>query len=179
MVADPDHASILCGQTFARYAASGVEITLACASADGWDAQRKQGFRGLGVRHVVLLGFPRIGLTSATLEGVITDVMASVRPHVVVADGAHGAIREAATSAFNRVRQGKGSSAIPAKLYYRASGQPTPVHVTTRIRVPYAGSPELFVRVYPSPWVTGVLEDDLFAGIGEAPVEAIEQQLAS
>lgn len=179
MVADPDHASALCGHTFARYAASSVEITLVCASADGWDAQHKQAIRGLGVRDVVLLGFPKTGLTSATLEGVIADVMASVRPHIVVADGGHRAIREAATSAFNRVRQGQGSSAIPTKLYYRASGEPTPVQVTTRIRVPDAGSPELFVRAYPSPWVTGVLEDDLFAGIGEAAIEAVEQQLAS
>lgn len=175
MVADPDQASAICGHAFARYAAAGVEITLASASADGWSRQASEANRRLGVRDVVLLDYPRHEQKSSELEGVLTDVMASLRPHVVVLDGSQSAMAEAAAAAFTRVRQGSGTSALPAKLYYRVSSHPTPVQVTTRVTVA-GGPPELFVRAYPSPWVTGVLERDLFAGIREA---GDRQRLAS
>jgi hypothetical protein len=178
MVADPDQASAICGHTFARYAAVGVDITLASASAEGWSAQAQAAARHLGVRDVVLLDYPRRGLKSAELEGVFADLMAGLRPHVAVVDGNDSVIREAATRAFVRVRHGAGSSALPAKLYYRASGRHTPVQVTARINVP-GSAPELFVRVHPSPWVTGVLETDLFAGLTEEPVEFAAGRLAS
>jgi hypothetical protein len=43
------------------------------------------------------------------------------------------------------------------------------VAVTTAIAVGTAAAPELFVRVFPNPWVTGVLERDLFAGLSADP----------
>jgi len=38
----------------------------------------------------------------------------------------------------------------------------------------------MFVRAFPDPWVTGVLERDLFAGVRAEPaaLETVEQQLA-
>jgi hypothetical protein len=108
-------------------------------------------------------------------------VIASVRPHVVLADGTPPGIREAASSAFLRVRRASGgSSALPAKLYSRWSSTAPMVSVTTSISVP-GRSPELFVRAFPDPWVTGVLERDLFAGV-PAEIEAasrVDQQMAS
>jgi hypothetical protein len=178
MVADPDQASAICGHTFARYAGVGVDITLASASAEGWSAQSKAVVRHLGVRDVVLLDYPRRGLKSSELEGVFGDLMAGLRPHVVVVDGRESVIREAATGAFTRLRRGAGSNALPAKLYYRATGRPSPVQVTTRVSTPGA-APELFVRAHPSPWVTGVIERDLFAGIPEASSEVGTERLAS
>jgi hypothetical protein len=178
MVADPDQANAICGHTFARYAGVGVDITLASASVEGWSALSKAALRHLGVRDVVLLGYPRRGLNSSELEGVFADLMAALRPHVVVVDGSQSVIREAATGAFTRVRHGVGSSALPAKLYYRATGRPSLVQVTTRVSAAGA-APELFVRAYPSPWVTGVIERDLFAGIPEESSEVGTERLAS
>ena len=84
------------------------------------------------------------------------------------------------TSAFSRVRRAAGgTSALPAKLYCRLSGSSPLVSVTTAIAI--AGeSPEMFVRAFPDPWVTGVLERDLFAGVRAEPAapESVEQQLA-
>jgi hypothetical protein len=41
-------------------------------------------------------------------------------------------------------------------------------------------SPELFVRVFPDPWITGVLERDLFAGVPDEnrALSSLDQQLA-
>jgi hypothetical protein len=106
--------------------------------------------------------------------------MTGVRPHVVVADGAQTVIREAVASAFSRVRRAAGgSSALPAKLYYRRSRSSPLVTVTTSIAIRGA-SPELFVRAFPDPWVTGVLEQDLFAGVpaDSRGASSLEQQLA-
>jgi hypothetical protein len=182
LVADPNRASNLSGRVFAHYAASGTDITLVCAAAPDWSAaDHKSVVRRLGVRDLILLDYALSELTAAALEGLFADVMASVRPHVVVADGTPPAIREAASSAFLRVRRASGgSSALPAKLYSRWSSTAPLVSVTTSITVPES-SPELFVRVFPDPWVTGVLERDLFAGV-PAEVEApsgVDQQMAS
>ena len=107
--ADPDKASDLCGQTFARYAASGTDITLVCAAARDWSgADHTRAARQLGVRDLVLLDYRLTELTAAGLEDVFADVMASVRPHVVVADGSDAAVRDAATSAFSRIRRATG-----------------------------------------------------------------------
>ena len=168
--ADPDKASILCGGTFARYAAAGTEVTVVCADALGWKgADRAALGRQLGAANLVLLDYRSNELTGAGLEAVFADVMQSVRPHVVVADGSSTAVREAATAAFSAVRRrAGGSAALPAKLYLRPSGAPGSVAVTTAIAVASPG-PELFVRVFPDPWVTGVLERDLFAGLSADP----------
>jgi hypothetical protein len=180
--ADPDKASILCGGTFARYAAAGTEVTLVCADALGWKgADRAVLARQLGAANLVLLDYQSSELAAADLEAVFADVMQSVRPHVVVAEGSSTGVREATTAAFSTVRRRTGgSAALPAKLYIRPSGPPGSVAVTTAIAVA-APSPELFVRVFPNPWVTGVLERDLFAGLGPDPGTAatLADRLAS
>lgn len=170
--ADPENASDLCGHAFGRYAASGTAITLVCAAARGWSgADHARAAHQLGVRDLVLLDYRLSELTAAGLEDVFTDVLASVRPHVVVADGSVAAVRDAATSAFSRIRRAAGgSAALPAKLYYRPSAGTASVAVTTAIAIATLAAPELFVRVFPNPWVTGVLERDLFAGI---PIEQL------
>lgn len=183
VVADPNQAGDLCGHAFARYAASGTDVTLVCAAARNWSGtDHKPAARRLGVRDLVLLDYRLSELTAAMLGDLLADVMASVRPHVVVADGTQPAIREAAASAFSRVRRATaGSSALPAKLYYRWTSASPLVGVTTSIAVPDGDSPELFVRVFPDPWVTGVLERDLFAGVpaeNQAPWN-LDRQMAS
>jgi hypothetical protein len=182
LVADPNQAGELCGQTVARYAASGTEVTLVCAAArDASGPDLRPAMRRLGVRDLVLLDYREADLSDAPLEDLFADVMASVRPHVVVADGNLDAIRRAAGFAFSRVRRAAGgTSALPAKLYYRYSSASPLVSVTTSIAVPAGAAPEHFVRAFPDPWVTGVLERDLFAGV---PAEELgrrdfDQQLA-
>ena len=180
VVADPNQAAGLTGHTFAHYAASGTDITLVCAGGREWPGTAQlRAVRGLGVRDLVLLDYDLHELTADGLADVFADIMAGVRPHVVVADS-QPAIREAVTSAFSRVRRAAGgTSALPAKLYCRLSGSSPLVSVTTAIAI--AGeSPEMFVRAFPDPWVTGVLERDLFAGVRAEPAapESVEQQLA-
>jgi hypothetical protein len=181
VVADPNSAGDLCGQAFARYAASGADVTLVCSAAHDWNAtDRKPALRELGVRDLVLLDFGLGELTASLLEDLLADVIAGVRPHVVVADGTLPSIRDAAASAFSRVRRAAGgSSALPAKLYYRSPGASPLVSVTTSIAVP-GGNAELFVRAFPDPWITGVLERDLFAGVpAENPAaSSLDRQLA-
>ncbi len=181
VVADPNQASDLCGHAFAHYAASGIDVTLVCAAARDWSAtDRMQALRQLGVRDLVLLDYSSSEVTAAMLEDLFADVLASVRPHVVVADGAQPAIRDAAATAFSRVRRAAGgSSALPAKLYYRSPGTNPLVSVTTSIAVP-GSTAEVFVRAFPAPWITGVLERDLFAGVppeNPAP-SSLDRQLA-
>ena len=180
VVADPDRAADLAGHTFAQYAASGADVTLVCAGGRDWrGTDHLPAMRSLGVRDLVLLDYDVQELTAGGLED-LADLIAGVRPHVVVADGTQPALRDAITSAFARVRRAAGgSSALPAKLYYQVSGSSPLVRATTSIAVP-GSSPELFVRVFPDPWVTGVLERDLFAGV---PAEtstrtSLEERLA-
>src|SRR5205823_5754639 len=133
LAAHPDGAGDLCGQAFGRYAAAGTEITLVCAAArDCNAAASKPAARRLGVRDLVLLDFLLGELTAAVLEEVFVDVMASLRPHVVVADETQPAIREASASAFERIRREiGGSAALPAKLYYRPSTDTPAARITT------------------------------------------------
>ncbi|TMF11828.1 MAG: hypothetical protein E6I37_08455 [Chloroflexi bacterium] len=181
VVADPNQAADLTGHTFARYAASGTDVTLVGAGGRDWrGAQHLPAVRRLGVRDLVLLDYNLHELTAVVLEDLLADVMTGVRPHVVVADGTQPAIRDAVASAFSRVRRAAGgSSALPAKLYYRMDDSGPLVSVTTSIAVP-GGSPEMFVRAFPDPWVTGVLERDLFAGVPAVTGDpsSLEQQLA-
>jgi hypothetical protein len=182
LAADPDRAGDLCGQTFARYAASGTDITLVCAAGfNASAAEHRAAARKLGVRDLVLLDYDPRELTPTDLQAVFADLMASVRPHVVVADGDQPAIREASATAFTHTRAADpGSGALPAKLYYRASTGTPLVELTTAIAVPGQRSREIFVRIFPRPWVTGVLERDLFAGIpAEAQPATLSDRLAS
>ena len=179
---DPDKASNLCGGTFARYAAAGAEITLVCAAARGCGGiDQTRLAHQVGRANLVLLDYQLSELPAAPLADVFVDVVRSVRPHVVVAEGSDAAVTEATTSAFSAVRRtAGGSAALPAKLYIRPSGGPGTVAVTTAIAVAGRTS-ELFVRVFPDPWVTGVLERDLFAGLAADPgtAAALADQLAS
>ena len=136
VVADPHQAAGLTGHTFAHYAASGTDVTLVCAGARDWRGTAQlPAVRGLGVRDLVLLDYDLHELTADGLVDVFADVMAGVRPHVVVADS-QPAIREAVTSAFSRVRRAAGgTSALPAKLYCRLSGSSPLVRVTTAIAI--------------------------------------------
>jgi hypothetical protein len=181
VVADPSQAADLCGHAFAHYAASGTDVTLVCVGARDWRREDQlPAVRRLGVRDLVLLDYNPRELTSPAFEDLLADVIASVRPHVVVADGSP-AVNDAASSAFSRVRRAAGGSlALPAKFYYRPSSSSPLVSVTTSIAVGSGASPELFVRVFPDPWVTGVLERDLFAGVpADAPARAsLDEQLA-
>jgi len=181
--ADPGKASNLCGATFARYAAAGAEVTLVCAAAREWSGiDRAAVARQLGAGNLILLDYELSELMAATLQDVFADVMRSVRPHVVVAEGSHAVVRDAASSAFAAVRRmGGGSAALPAKLYVRPSGAPGIVAVTTAIAAGPQATPELFVRVYPDPWVTGVLERDLLAGLSADPgtASSLAERLAS
>jgi hypothetical protein len=180
---DPDKASNLCGSTFARYATAGAEVTLVCAAArdcSGMDQTRLA--HQLGRANLVLLDYQLNELGAARLENVFADVMRSVRPHVVVAEGSDALVRDATTSAFSTVRRlAGGSAALPAKLYLRPSGIPGSAAVTTAISVGTPAGAELFVRLFPNPWVTGVLERDLFAGLSADPGTAatLAERLAS
>jgi GlcNAc-PI de-N-acetylase len=176
VVAHPEDTAALGGQTFARYAASGTEITLVCAVPPQASADFRQAAGGLGIKDLVLLDYGRDELVTADLEDVVADLMASVRPHVVVADGRPAPVREATGGAFLRARRAAGgSSALPAKLYHRP--QAGTIAITTSIAVPGA-APEHFVRVFPNPWVTGVLEKDLFAGLVADRESALDERLA-
>jgi len=180
VVADPNQAADLTGHAFAHYAASGTDVTLVCAGGRDWrGTERLPAMRRLGVRDLVLLDYDLREQKADGLADVFADVMAGFRPHVVVADS-QPAIREAVASAFSRVRRATGgSSALPAKLYFRLSGSSPLVSVTTAIAIP-GELPEMFVRAFPDPWVTGVLERDLFAGVPadiQAPT-SLEQELA-
>jgi hypothetical protein len=181
--ADPDKASTLCGGTFARYAAAGAEVTLVCVDALGWKSADQAALaRQLGAANLVLLDYRSSELTAAGLEAVFADVMQSVRPHVVVAEGSSTGVREAISAAFSAVRRRVGgSAALPAKLYLRPSGIPGRAAVTTAISVGKPAASELFVRLFPNPWVTGVLERDLFAGLSADPGTAttLADRLAS
>ena len=167
LVADPDQVGDVCGRAFTQYAASGTEVTLVCASAgDVASSPLRDSARALGVRGMVLLDFRPEELSAAALEPVLADIMISLQPHIVVAGGASSAVKDAAVGALNRTRQVVGgSAALPAKLYFRLSAGAPGVGVTSAIAVGAGEPPELFRRVFPEPWLTGLLERDLFAGI--------------
>ncbi|HVH65711.1 MAG TPA: hypothetical protein VM674_06700 [Candidatus Acidoferrum sp.] len=172
LVADPDQVGDICGKAFAQYAASGTDVTLVCASAgDALSAPLRDSARALGVRDLVLLDFRPEELTAAALEPVFADIMTSLQPHIVVAGGTSAAIKDAAVGALSRTRHAVGgSAALPAKLYFRLSVGRTGVGVTSAIAVGEGAAPELFRRVFPEPWLTGLIERDLFAGIPARPV---------
>lgn len=163
---------------FKRYAESGIEVTLACVAAAATPTDLRPAARQLGIRDLVLLDFAVGELDAARLEGILLDVFTSIRPHVVVASTDEPAVSSAVAAAVSQVRGVVGgSAALPAKLYYRPSASTPRIAVTTAVRVPGATSPELFVRAFPNPWVTGVLERDLFAGIAEEPAGADRRPL--
>jgi LmbE family N-acetylglucosaminyl deacetylase len=181
LVADPDHSSQLCGQTFRRYAAAGVVITLLCAAArERATALSRASAAALGVSDLILLDYRPEELIAEELTSVFADVMAGFRPHVVVATEGEAVVRAAAVAAFHRARRLQGgSAALPAKLYYRPAHPSNTVSLTTSVGTPGGAAPEFFIRVQPTPWVTGVLERDLFAGVAAEPPAVRDERLAS
>lgn len=179
LAVDPSQAGELCGHSFAYYASSGVDVTLAClVGADSRPALRD--LDRLGIRNLALLDFNPDELSTAELEPVLTDVIAGLHPHVVVADGSHPQLAHAAEAAFAAARHRVGgSSALPAKLYLRSFRPDRPHEITSAVTAPSSPGPELFARLYPKPWVTGVVERDLFAGITPDPQTLLDEMLAS
>lgn len=233
--AHPLDGSLLCGGTFARYAAAGVETAIACATA-GQPSTALTAARAMGVRHLLLLGYEPgelAGLPASTLPDVVRDVLRSFRPDVVVSlalDGLgahpdHQAVQRAASAAFEEVRRTPGASGRPPRRLYEASlprreaqrlipamgqagiavpclgvGAPGAIESTVTavldvrshrdaklaaIRAsgsapgpPLSEAPagsaldhEFFRRAFPAPWVSGVLERELLAGLSQRPGE--------
>ncbi|HEY8678232.1 MAG TPA: hypothetical protein VIN39_06315 [Candidatus Dormibacteraeota bacterium] len=173
----------LAGRAFGRYAAAAVEITVACAG--GADLGPWKGrARSLGIHNLIVLDYRHAELDPALLAEILADIMRGVQPHVVVASGEEIAVFEGAQRAFRAARLGPArSGAVPAKLYRRVLPGTVGSAVTTAVPTGLGSvtGAERFVRVFPSPWVTGVLERDLFAGIGtaEPPAELFGRRLAS
>ena len=179
LAVDPSRAGELCGHSFAYYAASGVDVTLGCLLGPEKPPVLRDLDR-LGIRNVALLGFQPEELSAAELEPVLTDLIAGLRPHVVVADGSHEGLAQAVPAAFAGARHRVGGTgALPAKLYLRSFGADRPYEITSAVVGPALPGPELFARIYPKPWVTGVVERDLFAGITPDTQMFLDQLLAS
>lgn len=179
LAVDPSRAGELCGHSFAYYASAGVDVTLACLLTG--DGQPPLGeLQRLGVRNLALLGFRPGELSPEEVEPALSDVMAAIRPHIVVADGIDDGLAHAAERAFAAVRRRVGGTgALPAKLYLRSDGGDRPHQVTSAVTAAAMPGPELFARLYPKPWVTGLLERDLFAGITPEPAAFLGELLAS
>ncbi|HEY9288292.1 MAG TPA: hypothetical protein VIT43_09750 [Candidatus Dormibacteraeota bacterium] len=180
LAVDPSRAGELCGHSFAYYAASGVDVTLACLLGGAEQPPSLRELNRLGIRNLALLGFLQEEVSTPELEPVLTDLIAGLRPHVVVADGSHEGLAQAVPAAFTGARRRVGGTgALPAKLYLRAFPADRPDEITSAVVGPALPGPELFARIYPKPWVTGVVERDLFAGITPDTQMFLDQLLAS
>ncbi|GAC1481624.1 MAG: hypothetical protein PVSMB9_06980 [Candidatus Dormibacteria bacterium] len=184
LVADLDSLEGLGGGAFIRYAQVGVSVTVACAGGGEKEALTSRA-RQLGIEALFLLDYRPAERGSTSLTDLLTDIIRAVQPHVVVLGADEAAVLEAGTRAFARARQeARGTAALPAKLYYRVRPGADRTSISTAVPVGSGGraSLEPFQRVYPSPWVTGVLEQDLFAGLragAEAAGRPIDELLAS
>ena len=179
LAVDPSRAGELCGHSFAHYASGGVHITLAClVSAD--EPPPLPQLDRLGIRNLALLGFEPSELTAEQIEPALTDLMAGLQPHVVVMDGSHQELNLAAERALVAARHRTGgSAALPAKLYRRPIVADRPHEVTSAVTAPGLPGADLFARIYPRPWVTGLLERDLFAGVSPQRQPFVDELLAS
>jgi len=172
------------GGAFTRYAERGVAVTVVCASGVETVAQTRQA-RRLGIQALLLLDYRPAERESPSLAALFADIIRAIQPHVVVVLGADEAIRAAGTRGFVSARQvAPGSGALPAKLYHRYPAGFAASTVTTAVPVGAGGSSgwEPFRRIFPRPWVTGVLERDLFAGLTDvtiAPPVRLDDRLAS
>lgn len=166
------------GRLLKSCAESDVDVTLASVASarhvDPFSSARR-----LGIDLVALTDGadqPRL----ADLEAATLRIISTIGPHVVVAESNQGPIWPALVSAVSTSRRaGRGSAALPAKLYYRVSDGSPRVAVTTIVRIPGATSPALLVRAVPEPWITGVLERDLFSGLSVELDDARRLQPAS
>ena len=168
IVPDLESLKEIGGRAFRGYAADGVQVTVALASgADPGGIGSRAAL--LGVHALILLDYRPAERDSQSLASLLEDVMRALRPHVVVLGG-DAAIIRAGRSAFEAARMVSSKpGALPAKLYLPAD--PDSPETSTRISI--ADSPgrtqASFRRVFPSPWITGVVERDLFAGLMADP----------
>lgn len=176
LVVDPNRASEFCGHTFAHYVAAGADVTLAfVAGRELSMADARLTMEQIGVRNAVLLGLARDEVSGEALAPLLADLIGAVSPQVVVIDGGDEALSRAAAGAFVAARRRlRGIPGGPAKLYIRATGTQPHDEVTTAVD-PGRGRRELFARVYPTPWVTGLLERDLFSGLPAEPGPSLER----
>lgn len=179
IVADLGSLDEIGGRAFPGYTARGISVTV--ASASGADpAGVCSRARLLGIQALVLLDYRPAERESAELAAVLTDVMRAIRPHVVVV-GRDGQLVQAAQRAFKAARAAAGRTAtLPAKLYIPASRGSA--ELSTLVPAATGSTPPSgFRRLFPDPWVTGVVEGDLFAGLTPGagrPIELPDQQLA-
>jgi LmbE family N-acetylglucosaminyl deacetylase len=147
VLAHPDDESLGTGGTLAKYAAEGVETYLVTATrgehgrfgttsvrpvdavvGETREAELRAAARELGVREVVVLGYPDGGVDAVSpvlAQEAIAEHICRVRPQVVVTfgpDGAYGhpdhiAISQLTTAAV--VRAARREHAV-SKLYYMA-----------------------------------------------------------
>lgn len=168
------------GAAFSGYADRGVAVTVVCAGGVETVALTQRA-RHLGIQALLLLDYPPAERESPSLATLFADIIRAIEPHVVVVFGADEAIRTAGTRGFLSARDvAPGSGALPAKLYHRYPAGSAASTVTTAVPVG-TGRSEPFRRIFPHPWVTGVLERDLFAGLTDltdAPPVRIDERLA-
>ena len=147
VLAHPDDESLGTGGTLAKYAAEGVETYLLTATrgergrfgdngerpdpdvvARTRETELRAAASELGVREVIVLGYPDGGLDavpSEVAQRAIAEHLCRIRPHVVItfgADGAYGhpdhiAISQLATAAVMRTGS---REPVVSKLYYLA-----------------------------------------------------------
>jgi hypothetical protein len=180
IVPDLESLEEIGGRAFGRYAARGVAVTLACASgADPGGLASRAAL--LGIQALILLDYRPAERDSLSLASLLEDVMRALRPHVVVLGGDPALIR-AGRNAFEAARSTSSKpGTLPAKLYLPAAGD----SAATSTRISISDNPgerqASFQRVFPSPWITGVVERDLFAGLGADPdqlASSLERRLA-
>jgi hypothetical protein len=171
---DPRRAAELYSRTFSHYASIGAETTVACLDASLWTGDEARRCAVLiGAHRLLLLDYPVTELATGAGQTVLIDILLAVRPHIVVAASEPAVLREAADLAFAQARRQAASAGLPAKLYYPSSTL-APSSITTLVSTP--GGSEGFLRAYPQPWITGVVERDLLAGlryVDEPPSEAL------
>jgi len=180
IVPDLDSLEEIGGRAFRRYAANGVAVTVACASgADPGGIASRAAL--LGIQALILLDYRPAERDSPSLTGLLLDILRAVRPHVVVLGGEPGMIR-AGRSAFEAARAASGKAGtLPAKLYVPATADSAERSTLIRLEAARGETQASFRRLFPSPWVTGVVERDLFAGLATDPDElsaSLDQRLA-
>ena len=192
VLAHPEDDALVCRRTLHRYAAAGVETTMLWAALDPGQtaADAMAAARAAGARDLLTLDFERgeLGrLDPGVLESVIGDVYRSLAPHIVVTFGADGvdgdpdhvALHHAAGRAFRAERRrARGSGEPPNRLYYAVPGSVTGRLLATTV-VEGDGGQELFARAYPQPWVTGIIERDLFVGLPRPAGDLSLERLAA
>ena len=177
IVPDLESLEEIGGPTLRRYARTGVAVSVACAS--GADPGRLSARADLlGIQNLILLDYRPAERDSASLADLLTDIQRALRPHVVVVAGDQAMV-SAGKAAFMAARavSGKGGS-LPAKLYVPVGSPSAEISTLLRAGAGPDGSQVAFRRLFPSPWVTGVVERDLFAGTADegeppAPLERL------